>query len=382
MINLSVIAGVPALGLQLVAARLVARRAGDESRVRDVEGRLMRAALVLGVGSAVALAALSPVLSHLLGVPVLTVVLLALCMVPFTVLLASQGLLQGRERFTALALVLALFGIGKILAALLAGRAGGGVGSVIALYGLALALVASAGVWAVFARAGRLRTPWVRTPTRPATVPHEPPPGASAHLARLVAAAVVPTSGLLFLASVDVLLARNHLAPADSGQYTIGAIFEKAAFWGMTFLATLFYPAMADQARRRTALIRALVMTTALGVIGIVLTAALGEPLARLVGGPAFAPLGPDLWRFAAFGVALSLVQVLAYAGVAAATLRMGVAMWVVSGAAVLWIAWAGNSVTDIVTILLLCATGLVVAGLVIERGTLLRPSRAHAPTQ
>jgi hypothetical protein len=193
-------------------------------------------------------------------------------------------------------------------------------------------------------------------------------------LARLVAAAVVPTSGLLFLASIDVLLARSQLTPAESGQYTIGALFEKAAFWGMSFLATLFYPAMADQARRRPALVRALTVTAAVGLAGTLATVALGGPLARLVGGPGFAPLAPDLWRFAAFGVALALVQVLAYAGVAAATVRMGVAMWAVSGAAVLWVAWAGDSVTDIVTILLVCATGLVAAGLVIERGTLLRP--------
>lgn len=374
MVNLSVILGVPALGLQLVAARLVARRAHHGDHGRDLERRLLRASISLGAGSAVVLAVLSPIVSGVLDVSVLTVLLLAGGMVPIAVLLATQGLLQGRERFTALAVVLALVGVGKLLAALLAGAVSDSRGHptalIVGLYGLGLAMVAAVGA-AVALSGGR--------PTAgaaPASPGGDIKPGASARLVRLIAAAAVPTSGLLFLAGIDVLLARHHLSPAASGQYTIGALFEKAAFWGMTFLATLFYPAMTDATRRRAALVRALVVTGALGLVGTLVTAAAGDRLAGLVGGPTFVSLGPDLWRFVAFGVTLALVQVLAYAGVAAASVRMGITMWAVSGAAIAWVALAGDSVGDIITILLLSAAGLVAAGLLIERATLVDPAR------
>ncbi|MDV3221956.1 oligosaccharide flippase family protein [Intrasporangium sp.] len=378
MVNLSVIASVPALGMQLVAARLVARRRGDEARSRELERRMLEASLLLGVVLALVVSAISPVLAPTLEVTVLTVVLLAAALVPLTVLHGAQGLLQGRERFAALALVLTLAGLGKVLAAFLAGTHMGGitpVATVILLYGLALVVVAALGALLV-RRAPRRTTPSDGSPsTRPR------PRGGTGRLVRLVAAAVVPTSGLLFLASVDVLLARHHLSPAESGQYTVGALFEKAAFWGMSFLATLFYPAMVDAPRRRAALLRALALVSGLGAAGVAMTVVLGEPLLQVVGGPQFTVIAPDLWRFTAFGVALSLVQILAYAGVAAATVRMGLAMWLVSGLAVAWVSLAGRTTVDIVTILLACAVVLVLAGLAIERETLRgAPDTPEAP--
>jgi len=366
MINLSVIAGIPALGLQLVAARIVARRSHDAARLRYLEIRLLRASLVLGIAAAVVVAALAPSLARLLDVEITTVAFLGLSMIPLAVLLAAQGLLQGRERFATLSLVLALTGIGKFLAAVLADRVGAGVGPVILLYSTALVLVAACGAGLVVLPSRNQDHPTVHTPTRP---------GATARLIRLVAAAAVPTSGLLFLASVDVLLARHHLSAAESGQYTVGALFEKAAFWGTSFLATLFYPAMTDPVRRRGALIRALVVTAAVGLAGTVVTVALGEPLVKLVGGPAFVSLGPDLWRFTALGAALSLVQILAYAGVAVATVRMGLAMWLVAAGAFVWVGLRADTVTGLVTTMLAFAVVLVAIGLVIERRSL-RPTR------
>jgi len=372
LINLSVIAGIPALGLQLVTARLVAQRIHEPDRAAGLQRRLLKASLALGLGTAVALGALSPALAHLLDVPIAAVVVLGLVMVPIALLLTAQGLLQGRERFAALALILALVGIGKFMAALLADRVGTGVTAVVGLYGLAIVAVSVVGTWVALANTGANTSTEVIHRTRQ--------PGGSARLVRLVTAAVVPTSGLLFLASVDVLLARHVLTADDSGQYTIGALFEKAAFWGTSFLATLFYPAMTDPWRRRGALLRALAVTSVVGVAGVLVAAPLGHPLARLVGGPSFEALGPDVWRFTALGVALSLVQVLAYAGVAAATVRMGVAMWLVAGAGTGWVLWQANTVSDVLTALLAFSVVLVAVGLVIERETL-RPPLVSGPS-
>ena len=360
MVNLSVIATVPALGLQLVAARLVARRAHEPARVHPLERRLLGAGLALGVAVALVLALVSPAVARFLHVDVVTVIALAAALLPLTLAFTVQGLLQGRERFTALAVVLALSGVAKLVGAILAARLASGVTGVTVLYAAATAVVGVAGAAWVLATGGGLPA------SGEATRLH-----GTARLARLVAAAIVPTSGLLFLASIDVLLARQHLSRDESGLYTMGSLFEKAGFWGMSFLATLFYPAMTHADRRRKALLRALGVTAGIGALGTLATALLGGPLVAIVGGPGFAELSSDVWRFTAYGVALALVQVLAYAGVAAATVRMGLAMWVVAGLGVVWVSLAGRSVQGVVTILLTCALALVAAGLVVERRTL-----------
>ncbi|WP_185749144.1 lipopolysaccharide biosynthesis protein [Humibacillus xanthopallidus] len=381
LVNLSVLAGVPALGLQLVAARLVSRAmSGDaadggrlgpgpdaEAAASAIHG-VMRASAALGLLTAVAVAALSPVLAHLLHLSPLTVVVVGAAMLPTAVVFAAQGALQGSERFVRLAVVLAAAGVAKFAAAWLVTRSGGGVGTVITLFALGWVVVAGLAL-ALLPRGGRPLAALLvsgRHPERPR------------HLARLVAAAVVPTSGLLFLSSLDVLLARHHLAPEASGAYTVGALFEKAAFWGLGFLATLFYPAMAQRSRRRAALLRALAVTAGAGTIGVALTALLGTWLVTLVGGPAYAALGPGLWRFTALGVCLALVQVIAYAGVAAATTRMGLAMWVAGGLAVALVSGHHADVDAVVDVMLGVAVALVVVGLVIERRSLLDPGEAR----
>lgn len=384
LVNLSVLAGVPAVGLQLVAARLVARAASIDADDRDhhldpadadaaarsTSREVLRAAALLGLTTAVVLAALSPVLGHLLHLPPLLVVVVGAAMIPTAVVFAAQGVLQGSERFVRLALVLASAGVAKFAAAWIAIRAGGDVATVIGLFAVG---------WVAVAGLALALLPRLPRATRPhgqggaaATRPRRGLRHLPRHLARLVAAAVVPTSGLLFLSSLDVLLARHHLAPEASGAYTVAALFEKAAFWGLGFLATLFYPAMAQRSRRRAALLRALAVTAVAGAVGVALAMLLGTWLATVVGGPDYAALGPGLWKFTALGVCLALVQVIAYAGVAAASTRMGVAMWVAGGVAVALTSWHHADVDAVVDIMLAVAAALVVVGLVIERRSLL----------
>ena len=261
LVNLTVLAAVPALGLQLVAARLVAHASSEpEASAHGVSRGVLRAAAGLGLLTGAVVAALSPLLAHLLHLQPLSVVIVGAAMLPTVVVFAAQGVLQGSERFVRLAVVLAAAGVAKFAAAWIAVRLGGGVGAVIVLFamgwvavaGIALALLPHPVAWIGQRGSGSAR-----------------PLGGVRHLPRLVAAATVPTSGLLFLSSLDVLLARHHLAPDASGAYTVGALFEKAAFWGLGFLATLFFPAMAQRSRRQAALVRALAVTAAAGAVGV-----------------------------------------------------------------------------------------------------------------
>lgn len=373
IVNLSVLAGVPALGLQLVGARLVSHAGTGRARMVAID--VLRFSTRLGLGVAALLAAVSPAVAHLLDLDVALVLTLAATMFPITVTFGCQGLLQGAERFAGLALVLGASGAAKFLAAWGSSWYGGDVAAVVVLFGLGWVAVAALGLTVVrrgLARAGTAAPSSSSSSSDAAAGPaagtslcdHRAPVG---HLGRLVTAAVVPTSGLLFLSSVDVLLARIHLDADASGAYTVGALFEKAAFWGLSFLATLFYPAMARAADRRGAILRALTITAVAGVAGVALAVLLGGPLVALVGGPSYSALAPLIWRFTLLGVCLALVQVIAYAGLAAASHRMGVAMWVAGGLAVATTSLHHGDVAAVVDWMLVVAGALVVVGAVIE---------------
>jgi hypothetical protein len=98
-----------------------------------------------------------------------------------------------------------------------------------------------------------------------------------------------------------------------------------------------------------------------------VVTAVLGGPLVSLVAGPAYAATAPLVWRFTLLGVCLALVQVIAYAGLAAASHRMGVAMWLAGALAVAATTLHHDDVAAVVDAVLLTAIALVVVGAAIE---------------
>ncbi|MEO7130537.1 MAG: oligosaccharide flippase family protein [Dermatophilaceae bacterium] len=365
LVNLSTICGVPALGLQLVAARLVTRaRHTGESQPRtsgngapaSIEARVVRLGVEIGLVVAGVLTVASPLLAVLLHLDVVAVVVLAAGLVPMSLTFAAQGILQGEEKFGRLAVVMALNGLMRFLA---------GAGSVALGVDVIGVLVLLSAGWLVTASvAFLLLHRHQRLPAR----------RFSAGLTRLVAQAVVPTAGLLFLSSIDVLLARHYLSVHESGAYTVGAIFEKAAFWGMAFLATLFYPRMARPDERRRAIHSAAGITLALGVVGVSGAALLGDPLVRLVGGEAYAAMGPLVWRFTALGVVLALIQVLVYAGLASARNWTGVVVWVTAAAIVISVSLRHGSVSEVVTTMLVWGAALAVVAGVVELG-LLRPA-------
>jgi hypothetical protein len=179
----------------------------------------------------------------------------------------------------------------------------------------------------------------------------------------------VPMSGLLILTSMDLLLARHFLSRADSGAYTVGALFEKVAFWGPSFIATLYYPAMSRPSDRRNAIRRALTVTIAIGAVGIALAAFLGTPLVTLVGGSEFSWLGPTAWIFTAVGVGFAVAQVLVYADLAGGHHGVGYAVWLAAATAAALVWTTGHhSTTAVITSMGLAVAGLVLLALVIVR--------------
>lgn len=353
LLNLTVISGVLALALQLVAARRVATASGaGRGDPADVEGAALSTGLVLGSAVSAVVLLASPLVATAFDLDgVLPAVLVGLTVLPTYLTYAAQGALLGRERFGVLGTVFVVVAAGRFAAGAGAAVAGLGVTGVLALTAVAAWLSAALALALVpnGLRAARrhLRTTWVRAVLQSATA----------------------TSALLVVSNMDVPLARTFLPPAESGEYAVLSVFAKAAYWGPAFLATLFYPRMARATSRRSAT-WAVGSTAAIGLLGVVLAALLAEPLVVIVGGPAYAHLAGLVPLFTATGAAWSVAQVLVYWRLSRGDHRLGYAVWAVAAlVAATVVVWRHDSIEEIVSTVLVgalavCAHGLALLAL------------------
>ena len=388
LLNLSLIGAVPALAVQLVAARALAGTAPtavDPSASASAAGQAGRLGFLTGVALAVAFALAAPLLDPFLqlggvGAPLA----LAATLIPGTVTFAVQGVLQGGERFGRLALLFCVAAGARFCAGAVAATTGAGVTGVV-VAGFVAATVAAGVAFALAPDAARgwfpLKRPTAtnsrtagRTPgTTPGTTPGARPAApreAGPAVWREMLHSSVSTGGLLVLVNGDVLLARHLLAPSAAGLYAAGSIFTKVTFWGPQFLATLLFARMTSSAGRRRALSVALGATAGLGLTAVAGCAVAGQGLVRLVVGPAYQGLGRDVALFAALGTALAVVQVLVYAGIATGDTRIGLTAWPVAAFTYATAAVLGRNRPDaLVTTMLGGAGTLVLCGLVFALG-------------
>src|SRR6266496_1993742 len=307
---------VPGLALQAVVARHTALRAGDRRAVAELWSRTLVAVSWVSLGLGLAVAAAAPALAAFLHLgSIVPALWLAANILPLPLVSALQGMLQGVQRFGALAAAL-LLNAGARLAV--------GVGLVAAGHGVDGALAAS------------------------------------------VAGSVLA----MLLPNVDLLLARHYLAAEPSGLYAAGAVVAKIAYWAPQFVATIAFPRLATEAAaRRRLLARAAAAITALGVAPMVVVAAAPELAVTLPFGAAYRDVGPDLPLFAALGTALALVQLLLFSGIAAGDRKVHrlLGATVVIEVAVIALG-PHHSVTGIVGAALAAVTALLGACWVLER--------------
>jgi len=328
LLALVLIGAVPGLALQAVVARHSALRAGDERAVAALWSRLLVTTLAFGAALGLVAVAAAPLVDAFLHLGSLGPSLwLAATLVPLPALAAVQGMLQGSERFGALAALLLLNAAGKLAAGLGLVALGGRVGAALsgAVVGEVVALLA--GIAYIrrdlgLGKAGRDVT----------------------GLAREVWEASAAMLGLLLLSNLDTPLARHYLDAHDAGLYAVGAIMAKIAFWGPQFVGMVVFPrlvtaragatatAMAgggavphagDPVRRRY-LTGALAVVAMLGLLLVVLTAAAPHLAVLLPFGARYRQVGPLLPLFAALGTMLALAQLVLFSGIAAADRRTG----------------------------------------------------------
>jgi O-antigen/teichoic acid export membrane protein len=302
---------VLALGLQATAARRVAAEPGHVEHIEKAILRLgYRSALALGLLCLV----LTPVIDNVLRLDGWGIAaLIAVAAVPLTVLGAQQGVLQGEQRWHALALVYLSMGVGRVTF--------GGLG--LALHRDVFGAIAgmTVGAFVPVIIGWWLLRRHERVPMRHDAVPtgrllHELGHNSHALLA------------FFALTNVDIIIARAVMSDHQSGLYAAGLLLTKAVLFLPQAVVVAVFPAMSKPNAPHRLHLLGLGLVLAIGVITTLGVFVLSGLAVIFVGGAKYTELQHQLWAFAVLGTLLSMIQMLVYSVLARQHQRMVFFIW------------------------------------------------------
>ncbi|HEV7191700.1 MAG TPA: hypothetical protein VGN35_00720 [Jatrophihabitantaceae bacterium] len=356
LLGLLLIASVPMLALQTVAAR---RTAADEGVAGVVRGTVVLAAWTTAI-----FAAASPLVALFLHLHSPVAVLVVAATVPLTAVLgAAMGVAQGRRNFRRLAWLILMTTGGRSLG----GIAGLAVrhSPVATLVGILTGTAAAAAVAVASGRhATRLRRDAFQRAS--AGVVLEAVHAGHAH------------SAFLLLTSLDVLLARHVLSPTAAGVYGVGSVISRAALWLPQSLVTLMFASLAERGAQRSTARRATLAVAGVGLLVVAGTAALGPLVVTVVGGSKYAQLNATAWLFALLGALLALMQLSVLAGLAQRRVRRTVLLWCTAAADIVVVLSAGHATPTRVVVTLVSVAAVAACLAVVIT---LRQQAEPAPT-
>jgi hypothetical protein len=301
LLNLLLIGSVPSFALQAVAARRVATGSADG---------LLLAGSLIGAAAALLTAALSPALVAFLHLPGLTGPLLVALSMPGTALQGlCQGVWQGEQRLTGLAVATFVGTAGRSGAGLLGLFAGGSSTTAVAALALGVSVPAAGCVLAL---------PELRSRGRRA-------------LASLIgeAAHASHAYGVFLLLSVsDVLLARHVLGTAAAAVYAAGSVLTKASLWLPQSVANVLFASLTDHDRHHRVFGRAVAGLAGLGLALVTGSWLLSGLVTEVVGGGRYPQLRGDAWLFAVLGSCLAVLQFSLVAGLAVRSVVVTALIW------------------------------------------------------
>ena len=345
LLGLLVIISTIGIATQAFTARRVAVATDDRSLV---EGEAIRLSVIVGGSIIIGGLLLAWPVGTVFQIPLIAVAS-GIASIGFVVIgSASMGVAQGREEHVRLSWAFIANGVG---------RAAGGVFGVLVLQsvtGVGIGVLVGCAVGALIAY--RIICPGAWGPRISAGVPIE--------FAHVVHALFV----LFTLTNVDVLLARIFLTEDQSGEYSVGVLLAKIAFFLPNAIIIVLFPKMTGGNSSRTVYI-ATGLTAFLGLIVTSFSFFFGDLVVRILGGAQYTELGSEAWLFALEGSAFALVQVLLYARLATQDRSAVAAVWVALVVLVVIVAgWRHDSVAEIVTTVVGVALALTVVGLVMDR--------------
>jgi len=358
LLSISIIGSTLALGVQAVAARRIAASGtGAEAERAAIVGLGVRLTAVIAVGGLV----VSWPLAVLLDVPLAAVVLTFLAVAASVTGFGALGLVQGDERHRH---------YGFAYAAIGCLRAAGG------LVALAIRPEVTSACLGILAgsAAGTVVAILIAGPSRPRR-------RLTARLGREFAATTGSLVALYALSNTDLLLARIFLDGEASGEYALGSLVAKIAFFLPYAVITVFFPKMSAGTLRH-AFELAVGASAAIGAVATIGTAVLGGPLVWLIGGDKYAGFAALAWLFALEGSLFAILQVILYAGFSSRARSLGVLTACALVVQVVVVSfWVHQSVAAIVLCTCVVAATLVVIGIVVElRRTRSRDASAERP--
>jgi O-antigen/teichoic acid export membrane protein len=363
LLGLLLIATIPMLALQTVAARRCATDAGPTGVVRGT--------VVMGGAAMLALAALSPALAAFLHFHGVGGILLVAASVPAgAVLGTAMGVAQGRRQFRRLAVLLFVSTGGRSasgLIGLLVGRTPDA-----AIAGVTVGMTVCALAVALSGPGVRAHHAALRDRTR-AGVLVETLHASHAH------------GTFLLLTSLDVLLARHVLSSSDAGVYAAGAVVTRAAVWLPQSIIALMFASLAESERHHHTARRASGVVLALGALIVLGTAAAGPLVVSVFGRGKYQDLDHTIWLFALFGTLLAVLQLSVLAGLAQRTARRAALLWATVAADVAVVLAVGADATPtrvVVALASITALSATVALWLTVRGPALGPLLRRAAAE
>jgi O-antigen/teichoic acid export membrane protein len=328
LLGLLTVVLLPTGALQLAVSREISRRLalGDAEGADGFAWAIFRLGLLVTAPLlALALALVIPVRELLNIESTGAVALAAVGVLVALTLPTTMGVLQGYQRFQAVAALYVLpFALRLALLAILVAAAGYRLG------GAMLAAVAGGAASVAVAL-------WlVRRPLRQGALTIRP---RLAPFLRYLWPVVVGLIGIAVLTNGDILVVKARFSP-DAGDYAAASAFARVAFFlPATILAVLFPRTAARQARGEDTadiLGRSLIVTAAFCALLTLFYALVGDPLLRISFGDEFAEAGTLLPTFTVAMSLFSLANVLVGFHLSRGETRYA---WIVAGAVVVQIA-------------------------------------------
>ena len=346
LLAILVIVSTIGIAMQALAARRVAVATDNRA---EVEGQALRLSLYLGIVIILGGILASWPLSQLFAIPLLAVIF-GIASLGFVVIgSAAMGVSQGREQHKRLSAGFIVNG---------ASRAVFGIAGVIAFHsvvGATLGILVGCAVGAFISY--RICCPGAWSHTIGA--------GGAAEFGHVAHALIV----LFTLTHIDILLARIFLSEELSGEYSVGVLLAKIAFFLPNAIIIVLFPKMTTGNSRRTVYI-ATGLTAMVGLCITGFSLLFGDLVIRVLGGVQYVDLGlgTDAWLFALEGSAFALVQVLLYARLAAEDKRAAASVWIALIVLVGIIAlWRHADVVQIVTTVVGVSLVLTLIGLILD---------------
>jgi O-antigen/teichoic acid export membrane protein len=346
LLGLLVIIATLGISVQALTARRVSTAPAADRK--DVEGQAIRLSILVAIAIGIGSAVIAWPVSTLFSIPILAVVT-GVASLGFVVIgSAAMGIAQGREQHVKLSIA---------FIANSGGRALGGIIGVVVLQsvtGVGFGILIGCAIGAAVAY--QLISPKTLSPKLK--------DGIGIEFGHVAHALIV----LFTLTNIDVLFARVFLTEDLSGEYSVGVLLAKIAFFLPNAIIIVLFPKMSGGGSHR-----ALYIATGLtAVVGVVITLAsvfAGDLVIRILGGAQYEDLGSEAWLFALEGSAFALVQVLLYSRLAAQDRRAVLAVWgALAVLVVVVVGWRHNTVAEIVTSVVAVSLALTVVGFILDR--------------